>query len=40
MSRRISITVEPEHGERTILHAESGADMLSKVRSFSNKDRW
>jgi uncharacterized 2Fe-2S/4Fe-4S cluster protein (DUF4445 family) len=31
MSRRISITVEPEHGERTILHAESGADMLSKV---------
>jgi uncharacterized 2Fe-2S/4Fe-4S cluster protein (DUF4445 family) len=31
MSRRISITVEPEHGEPTTLHTESGADMLSKV---------
>jgi uncharacterized 2Fe-2S/4Fe-4S cluster protein (DUF4445 family) len=31
MSRGIAITVEPEHGERTILHAGPGADMLSKV---------
>jgi uncharacterized 2Fe-2S/4Fe-4S cluster protein (DUF4445 family) len=31
MSRRISITVEPEHGERKIFHAAPGADMLSKV---------
>jgi uncharacterized 2Fe-2S/4Fe-4S cluster protein (DUF4445 family) len=31
MSRRISITVEPGHGERTEIHAVAGADMLSKV---------
>jgi len=31
MSGRISITVEPEHGERAILHATPGAEMLSKV---------
>jgi uncharacterized 2Fe-2S/4Fe-4S cluster protein (DUF4445 family) len=31
MSRRISITVEPEHGERTEIRAVAGADLLSKV---------
>jgi len=31
MSRLISITVEPEHGEATTLHAAPGSDMLSKV---------
>ncbi|MCU0751648.1 MAG: ASKHA domain-containing protein [Akkermansiaceae bacterium] len=31
MSRRISITVEPERGERATLHAVAGADLLSKV---------
>lgn len=31
MSRRISITVEPEHGEPATLHAVPGADMLSSV---------
>lgn len=31
MSRRISITVDPEHGEATTLHTVPGADMLSKV---------
>jgi uncharacterized 2Fe-2S/4Fe-4S cluster protein (DUF4445 family) len=31
MSRRIPITVEPEHGERTTIHAGPGAEMLSKV---------
>ena len=31
MSRRIPITVDPEHGERTKIHAAPGSPVLSKV---------
>lgn len=33
MSRGISITVEPEHGERKVIHAGPGSDNLSKILS-------